>query len=656
MIFLSKMKFTWRLVGLTAFPFVAFLVVSVWGVVLQKFEEKSIAELMKTNIVLASAESDLVNELQKERGMSALFLNKGLDKSAIDTQRQQSDKVLSPFRKALDFGQIGQENKRKALEGLDALDSLRQAVDGGLSVKENIQRYSQIIGRLLDLGTAIANAPTTKGIGKVLLTLNLLEAAKENAGKLRATMSSLLAANRPLSIEGIQAIVGLKANVDVNLDSPALALSRESRENLDQFRKSDAWKEVDRVFVLMVGKAAEGEFGVDGAGFFRTITTQVENIGSLVKNETAWTMKRADEIGSQAATGMMATMAMILVISVLLLALGYGVIRSITGPLKRVSNGLYTAANEVSLASGEISSASHSLAEGASEQAASIEETSSSLEEMSSMTKQNAGNAGQADSLMKQTNQVVNKANTSMNQLTTSMQEITKASEETSKIIKTIDEIAFQTNLLALNAAVEAARAGEAGAGFAVVADEVRNLAMRAAEAAKNTATLIEGTVKKVTDGSALVKTTNDAFKEVANNAAKVGELVGEIAAASSEQALGIEQVNIAVTEMDKVTQQNAANAEESASASEELNAQAEELKAFVNELTAMVGGNAAVPTGGHRTVSRPKAAIHTRIAPKNARAVVKNPAKGKALSSLRSREVNPDDIIPMDESDFKDF
>ena len=140
---------------------------------------------------------------------------------------------------------------------------------------------------------------------------------------------------------------------------------------------------------------------------------------------------------------------------------------------------------------------------------------------------------------------------------------ISKASEETSKIIKTIDEIAFQTNLLALNAAVEAARAGEAGAGFAVVADEVRNLAMRAAEAAKNTADLIEGTVKKVQDGSLLVATTNDAFSQVKESTTQVGNLVSEITEASKEQSSGIEQVNIAISEMDKVVQQNAANAEE---------------------------------------------------------------------------------------------
>ena len=172
-----------------------------------------------------------------------------------------------------------------------------------------------------------------------------------------------------------------------------------------------------------------------------------------------------------------------------------------------------------------------------------------------------------------------------------SMEDISKASGETSKIIKTIDEIAFQTNLLALNAAVEAARAGESGAGFAVVADEVRNLAMRAADAAKNTSGLIEDTLKKINSGSVLVASTNKAFTEVTTFTDKVGQLVEEISSASHEQAEGIEQINKALAEMDRATQQNAATSEESASASEEMNAQAVTMMVSVEELITLVLG-----------------------------------------------------------------
>jgi methyl-accepting chemotaxis protein len=212
---------------------------------------------------------------------------------------------------------------------------------------------------------------------------------------------------------------------------------------------------------------------------------------------------------------------------------------------------------------GQSLSISHVLSESSSRQASALEETSASLDEMASMTRQNASNTAEANKLMSAAKQAIEKANVSMADLTRSMKEIASASEQTQKIIKSIDEVAFQTNLLALNAAVEAARAGEAGAGFAVVADEVRNLAMRATDSAKNTATLIENIVKKVRGGESLVNITNEVFSEVTASSTKVVELMGEIAAASQEQSQGIDQVNRAVAEMNQVTQQNAASAEE---------------------------------------------------------------------------------------------
>ncbi|HYQ61583.1 MAG TPA: methyl-accepting chemotaxis protein, partial [Desulfatiglandales bacterium] len=168
--------------------------------------------------------------------------------------------------------------------------------------------------------------------------------------------------------------------------------------------------------------------------------------------------------------------------------------------------------------------------------------------------------------LMSAARQTIEKANVSMDGLTGSMKEIAAGSEQTQKIVKTIDEIAFQTNLLALNAAVEAARAGSAGAGFAVVADEVRNLAIRAAEAAKNTSGLIEDIVKKIRNGEKLVGVTSEAFQEIMESSGKVVRLIAEIAGSSQEQSVGIDQISRAVAEMNNLTQQNAAGAEELAS------------------------------------------------------------------------------------------
>ena len=266
---------------------------------------------------------------------------------------------------------------------------------------------------------------------------------------------------------------------------------------------------------------------------------------------------------------------------------------SITKPLKRSVETLNAGAHQVSSASGEVASSSQAQAEGASEQASSLEQTSSSLEEMASQTRHNADNAGQADQAVRETVKMVESGVASMERMNSAISEIKASTAETSKIIKTIDEIAFQTNLLALNAAVEAARAGEAGKGFAVVAEEVRNLAMRSAEAAKNTSELIARSQENADNGVAVTGEVSGQLSAIQESAAKISTLITEISAASKEQAQGIEQVNIGVAEMDKVVQQNAANAEESASAAEELSSHAAEMERIAEELAAMAGSTA---------------------------------------------------------------
>jgi methyl-accepting chemotaxis protein len=268
--------------------------------------------------------------------------------------------------------------------------------------------------------------------------------------------------------------------------------------------------------------------------------------------------------------------------------------RMIINPMGRIIKLLQQSSGLVSDAAGQISCASQSLAEGTTEQAASLEETSSSLEEMASMTKKNADNAQQANTLAAQARKAADNGSQAMGRMNSAIQEIQKSSNETAKIIKVIDEIAFQTNLLALNAAVEAARAGEAGKGFAVVAEEVRNLAMRSAEAAKNTSSMIEESVKNSKNGVDIATEVGKVLGEIVQGIGKTSDLVAEIAAASNEQAQGIDQVNTAVGQMDKVTQSNAANAEETASASEELNAQAEQMNGIVGQLCDLVGGAAS--------------------------------------------------------------
>jgi len=246
--------------------------------------------------------------------------------------------------------------------------------------------------------------------------------------------------------------------------------------------------------------------------------------------------------------------------------------------LEQVSLG----AEQVAGAAQQIGTGSQSLAQGTSEQASSLEEVSSSMQEMNAMTRQNAANAKEARGIAEATKDSAERGVDSMRRLSSAMDLIKTSSDDTAKIIKTIDEIAFQTNLLALNAAVEAARAGEAGKGFAVVAEEVRNLAMRSAEAAKNTANMIEGSVKNAENGVAINQEVLKNLEEINQNTKRVTEVMAEIAAASDQQSQGIGQVNTAMEQMNQLTQSNAANSEESTSAAEELSAQAEEMRVMV--------------------------------------------------------------------------
>jgi len=369
-----------------------------------------------------------------------------------------------------------------------------------------------------------------------------------------------------------------------------------------------------------------------------------EERGRAIDELVATTNRRASDLGeaaSQASGSARFWLWLILAVSTGSGgALAFFIVRSINDVLMKAVVELSESAEQVSSAANQVSGSSQFLAQGASEQAASLEETSASSEEMSSMTRMNAENSQQAAEFMNAVSNRVAEANRTLADMMSSMEQIGASSGKISKIIKVIDEIAFQTNILALNAAVEAARAGEAGMGFAVVAEEVRNLAQRSAQAARDTASLIEESILKSTEGSRKLEEVASSIVGITESAGKVKTLVDEVEASSKEQAQGIDQISKAVAQMDQVTQKTAANAEESASASEELNAQSQSLMAVVKQLRELVGAD-----------SGDSGALRKPVAPKRIAGAVRQ--RRPEFAGVTSRNAVE---FPLDDSEFKEF
>ncbi len=428
--------------------------------------------------------------------------------------------------------------------------------------------------------------------------LKVLSASVEQRDTLNAIMKNALEARRQEKnylLRGesrYREEVGrsIQAIKDLAAASRRAAADKSSRTGLDQILESLGPYEAALSRSADFHRQADGKNTQGQQGLPAQAGQDMANAGQALSRavEEALMSQKADMASQVAAAGTLMGGGALLSL-ILGLAVSVVLVRSLTRTLNRVISSLGDGSEQVASASLQVSSASQSLAAGSSQQAASLEQTTSSLEELAATVKQNSLNAEECNQLVLQTHEKTREVHKCIRATKDFMETISSSGESIKKIIKNIDEIAFQTNLLALNAAVEAARAGQAGAGFAVVADEVRALAMRAAEAAKTTDDLIGETARQIDLGSAQIQETLTKFYAMGESAKKVNSLVGEIASASKEQAQGIEHLNQAMLEIDRVVQQNAANAEESASAATELQAQSERLRDIVGDLAALV-------------------------------------------------------------------
>ncbi len=577
-----------RIVALAALPLMA--VFGFAGVQMRdKVRDVAIEGRMDANVRLMAETSRTLTALQKERGLSALELSGADVLARLETQRGETDRALASLSELLDEATIAEAAKGDLRAAREDLGRLRDEVDRGMAAGESFEAYSQIVGTLLDVEKACFNAKTTKGIGKRLVTISLLDFAKENAGRLRGFGSSVLARKKPLTDGETRALMEYRGAFRASLASPAMVLSKKGEDQLARVQAQPHWNESERLFLDILHGSGDGMFEVDAQAFFQVLSQVIQDLDTVIASEAADIVRSVETIRATSVRALWISSGALVVLLLVMLVVFFVSRRSIIGTLARAVATFERNAGDLQASAMEVAVSGTRLADGTARQAASLEEIASAMEEMTSMVRRNTESVKQLDGLAKLTAGSMKTSHKSLKQTAQAMSGVSTTGAEATKIIKTIDEIAFQTNLLALNAAVEAARAGEAGAGFAVVAEEVRSLAMRAADASRSTQNIIGEMIQQVENGGKLIGETLTSFIKMGEDAKSVTNLVKEIADASAEQQKGIEQINSAIQEMDSAVQQNAASAEETAAASEEMKALSAQILDEARELGALV-------------------------------------------------------------------
>lgn len=612
-------------------PFALYLTLSLWSIV-DSWNTNSLYRSNQQAMNLVTSVSEAVHELQKERGKSATYLNGGLEFSEVSAQRQHSDERIASLGKILS---ITSENIL-AQEALAGLKSLRSTIDKKeITAKEAIGRYSNLIETTLSLDRIASEKADAVGMGSRFRSIAILESAKENAGKLRANISSVLASNAPLSQEQFDIVTRLMAGVESNLRSEGLNVSSQTTNEIQAFLVASHWIQVREVFQWVLKNSEKGQYQKDSKEFFKTITLSIEELAKILFAEIRITQEHL-KVQAQRSLWSLGSMALVLVFMAFgLVWVLNAIVKAITLPIQDAIVNLEKSSLSVTGSSEQLERTSEQLSSATTEAAASLQETVSTIDEINAMVQKNADNSLKAQDrsqrsldrvkhgqqVVARMVQAIREIDTTNNRISNEVgegnqkiQEIVKLINQIGEKTQVIHDIVFQTKLLSFNASVEAARAGEHGKGFAVVAEEVGKLALMSGKAAAEIANMLNESTKQVEDiihstTTSVEQSFQDSKSKVQHGVSIAGEcdkaladallevnetsrMVEEITIASKEQSVGVQEINKAMSQMDEVTQQNATSTSKSAESAKELSVQAANLKEVIQLLVRAITGN----------------------------------------------------------------
>ncbi|MBF0230190.1 MAG: methyl-accepting chemotaxis protein [Desulfamplus sp.] len=592
---LSNFKISSKVVLVTIIPLTLFFITGI-TTILDNWKEFKVVQAMEKNMEMFRHTSALVNELQKERGRTSLYLgNTSTGESDMNNQRQLSDEKIEPFLKSLKEAKIKKEHK-EAVENIEEeIKQLRGEIGSKIKVStESAKIYTALIESLIDTMSATANAPTTKGIGKAMTSLLLLESAKESAGLTRATVSGIISKDAPVSSGILNLVLSLKAGTDINMTSRALTLSEDSMKRIKQLKSEDHWKQRNSMIDRVIERYHQGKFELDSKEYFKLATMVVDDLGELVSQEIQNLEDRVIKIKKEIKNDVMITIITIVGAFIISSIFAFMVIIRIVKPIRRTVGmlkdisegegdltrhlddskkdeigemsgwfnlfiskirnividivqsfqGVASASTQLMAISEQTASSVKIMAEQASSLAADAEttgmnthavsmtmvETSVNLNSVAAATEEMSATIGEVAANAERGRVVGEQASKRASEITKLMETLGQAAKEIGQVTETITEISSQTNLLALNATIEAARAGEAGKGFAVVANEIKALALQTAGATEDIKSKINGVQNSASNAVNDMVKVNSVIQEME-------QIISSIAAAIEEQA-----------------------------------------------------------------------------------------------------------------------